>query len=140
MTKETLAEALSGREYGGEITKDECALAKQYGLVVIFGYSDDNVELRGAIHDEIGMYEGGDVYLHAGGIVTDPSGGDCGHCGERTLAQRAKAERIKCAWGESVFAWHIEPAKIPFAPFEIMEGGEKFCRGIVISVSDLPKI
>ena len=30
------------------------ALAKELGFVVVFGYSDDNAELRGAIDDEIG--------------------------------------------------------------------------------------
>ena len=46
MTKEELAAMLNGREYGKEITKAEEEKAKANGLVVIYGYSDDNVELR----------------------------------------------------------------------------------------------
>jgi hypothetical protein len=36
-----------------EINKAEERQAKDAGLVVVFGYSDDGVELRGAIHDEV---------------------------------------------------------------------------------------
>jgi hypothetical protein len=32
--------------------------AEANGLVVVYGYSDDNVELAGAISDEIGAWEG----------------------------------------------------------------------------------
>ena len=41
MTAKELAELLNGREYGNEITSDEEKLAKESGLVVVFGYSDD---------------------------------------------------------------------------------------------------
>lgn len=54
MTLKEFAKMLDGREYGGEITKEEEALAKELGFVVVFGYSDDNAELRGAIDDETG--------------------------------------------------------------------------------------
>ena len=41
MTKEELAATLNGREYNHEITKEEEAEARENGLVVIFGASDD---------------------------------------------------------------------------------------------------
>lgn len=50
---------LNGREYGDEITREEEAMAKAHGLVVVFGYSDDNMEFCGAITDEVGCYDGG---------------------------------------------------------------------------------
>lgn len=54
MNRDKMAALLNGRSYGEEITENECAIAQAHGLVVVFGYSDDNVELRRAIHDEIG--------------------------------------------------------------------------------------
>lgn len=65
MTLKEFAKILDGREYLHEITKEEEALAKELGFVVVFGYSDDNAELRGAIDDEIGCYDGG-VLEHDG--------------------------------------------------------------------------
>ena len=56
MTMETLAAILDGREIGSEITKAEADQAKAAGLVVVFGASDDLMEFRGAIYDEIGCY------------------------------------------------------------------------------------
>lgn len=48
MTKEQMAALLNGREYGDEITRAEHQIARASGLVVVFGYSDDNMEVRGA--------------------------------------------------------------------------------------------
>ena len=44
MTLKEFAKMLDGREYLHEITKEEEALAKELGFVVVFGYSDDNAE------------------------------------------------------------------------------------------------
>lgn len=52
MTKESLASTLNGREYGEELLATEELAAKTNGLLVIFGASDDIVEMRGAIKDE----------------------------------------------------------------------------------------
>ncbi len=57
MNAKQLAAQLNGREYGSEITKEEEAAAKKAGLVVVYGASDDLVELRGAIEEEVGAYD-----------------------------------------------------------------------------------
>ncbi len=64
MTAKELAELLSGREVGNEITSAEAQRASDAGLVVAFGYSDDNVEFRGNIDDETGAYRGAVVHLN----------------------------------------------------------------------------
>ena len=69
MNTKELAALLNGREYGSEISKAEEAQAKADGLVVVFGYSDDNVELRGAIHDEIGASQGTTLRICADGLL-----------------------------------------------------------------------
>ena len=69
MTAKELAEMLSGREYGMEITKEEERQAAAAKLVVVYGYSDDNVEFRGAIDEEIGAYEEATIYLTSVGIL-----------------------------------------------------------------------
>ena len=143
MTKEQLAEKLNGREYLDEITDEECAAAKAAGLVVIFGYSDDNVELRGAIKEEIGMWDGGTLYLHQGGVLDDPDAVDCDRCLKRLKEEQKKCVAIGCCWDANPYSWLIKPdtdGSIPFAPFEIVEGKEKFCRGIVVELNVLPSL
>ena len=69
MTAKELAEVLSGREYGMEIGREEEKEAKAAGLVVVYGYSDDNVELRGAIDSEEGAYDGTTIYITPTGML-----------------------------------------------------------------------
>lgn len=53
MNKETLAEMINGRSYRNEMHKEEEQIAKESGLIVIFGACDDLVEFRGAIREKI---------------------------------------------------------------------------------------
>ena len=46
MLKE-FANRLNGREYGQELTPAEAQRAKEAGIVVVFGASDDLMEFRG---------------------------------------------------------------------------------------------
>ena len=138
MTKEALASKLHHREMGEEITEAESIQARADGLVVLFGYSDDNAEFRGAFHDEVGCYNGGELFLHREGVLPhhDP-GCDCEHCG--FSEKRSKCASIKACWGIDIYSWTYETA-IPHATFEIVEGEDKYCLGIVFNVSDLPKL
>lgn len=52
MTAKQLAARLDGREYLKEITPEEEREAEANGLVVVYGYSDDNVELAGSYYVE----------------------------------------------------------------------------------------
>lgn len=74
-TIDDLANLLDGNEYGDELRNEynlnvEEICAKN-NWVVVFAYSDDNLELRGVIDDELGSWEGitikliksGDFYL-----------------------------------------------------------------------------
>ena len=112
MNLKEFANLLDGREYGGEITKEEEKLAKELGFVVVFGYSDDNAELRGAINDEIGCFDGG-VLEHEdlpAGIYAD-------WC----------PEDIDCAWAYGT--------SIPHEKFCIYDHGELYCVGIVCDIN-----
>ena len=112
MTLKEFAKMLDGREYLHEITKEEEALAKELGFVVVFGYSDDNAELRGAIDDEIVCFDGG-VLEHddlPGGIYAD-------WC----------PEDMDCSWSYGT--------SIPHETFNIYEHGELYCVGIVCDIN-----
>ena len=116
MTLKEFAKMLDGREYLHEITKKEEALAKELGFVVVFGYSDDNAELRGAVDDEIGCYDGG-VLEHddlPGVIYADWCPDD-----------------IDCSWAYGT--------SIPHENFNIYEDGELYCVGIVCDINKSKK-
>lgn len=136
MTKEEMAALLNGRQYRNEITKDECELAKQNNLVVVFGASDDLVEFRGAIYDEEGCYDGGEIYINGGGILPyHETNCECEYCGYE--AQLEYAKLLKVIWcEEDGYSWTYE-FDLPYATFDIMDDGEKYCRGIVFSMDDI---
>jgi len=72
------AEMLNGREIGEEITLEETKIAKENNLVVVFGASDDLMEFKGAINEEIDCYEGTTIYLDKqGNIVHRDDYKDC---------------------------------------------------------------
>jgi len=138
MTAKELAEMLSGREVGEEIVMGEERDIKDAGLVVVYGYSDDNVEFCGAINDEVGSYNGGTVYLTETGILESPSCECAEDCDCPYFdAARKKAKTIKAVWrNRGGPCWTFE-TDIPHETFNIYEDGELFCVGIVFSVEDL---
>lgn len=131
MTKEELAGKLNGREYLHEITKEEEAQAKASGLVVCFGYSDDNLEFRGAIDDEIGAWEGVEALLTPDGLLQNEcEDEDCPYF-EKLRANTM--DKVTAIWDKDGYSWVIETT-LPFAPFDVMEGTDKFCRAIVLEI------
>jgi hypothetical protein len=138
MNIKELAQMLDGREYGHEITQDEISLAKQNNLIVVFGTSDDLMELRGAIDDEIGCYKGGSAFIETDGNILDEA--QCEDCNECKYFQvaKAKAHELKACWCENdVGASWTYDIDVPFESFNIMEDGELYCVGIVFSLDSL---
>lgn len=138
MTAKEIAAKLDGREYGHEITQDEERIAKESGLVVVCGYSDDGVEFYGAVDDEAGCFGGGTIYLNRDGLLhcpdCDPEWRGCPYY--KREKERAKA--INAVWcpSDTDFSWVYE-TDIPHETFRILEDGEHYCLGIVFSVEDL---
>jgi len=136
LTKEQMADRLNGREMGEEIDGDEQLIAKNSGLLVIFGHSDDCTELRGAIHDET---TANTLHLHRHGLLArhDPDC-ECPHCKFHEQAEQCLKVR-PCWCVEDGYSWTYD-TPIPHATFDILEGSDKFCRGIVIDINDLPEV
>lgn len=138
MTAKELAEMLSGRKYGMEITSEEARAAKDAGLVVVYGYSDDNVEFSGAIDEEVGAYEGTTIYLTKDGLLEEPACGiaeniECPYF----IQVREKAQTIKAVWHDRGGpCWTFE-TDIPHETFTVMEDGAPWCIGIVFKLDDV---
>jgi hypothetical protein len=130
ITAKELADLLNGREYGKEITREEDALAAASNLVVAFGYSDDSLELRGAINDEIGAWNGVDIAIDIDDKVVLPNAEDDEYC--LKCYRRARKILVKAQWlPTNPEAYWLITTGAHFEPFDIMEDGELFCRGAV---------
>lgn len=138
MTAKELASLLNGREIMSEITSDEAQRAADAGLVVVYGYSDDNVEFRGAIDSEIGAYDGTTVYLNKSGILEEPACSSAEDCNCPYFNEAKKTARtIEAVWrGSGVPCWTYV-TDIPHETFSVYEDGEVWCVGMVFSVEDL---
>ncbi len=138
MTAKELAEILSGREVGNETTPREECIAKDSGLVVVYGYSDDNVEFRMAIDDEVGAYEGTRIYVNKDGILQEP---DCSSVEECCCPYfetiRRAARSIDAVWHDEGGPCWTFATTIPHETFTIFEDGEPFCEGMVFSMEHL---
>lgn len=135
LTATALAAMLDGRQYGDEITKDEEKLAAEAGLVVVFGYSDDNVELRGAIDAEVSAFNGTIVRLDGADVLeNDCENEACPHF-ERASARAPFFRALWDAPGAGA-AWTFD-VRWPHATFRVMEDGDLFCVGVVFALADV---
>lgn len=133
MTSQELAARLDGRTYGSEITDAEAREAQAAGLVAVFGGSDDLVYFAGAAADERGAGDGTLIYFTSAGLLYNQCKHDeCPHDAKR----RETAATIEAKWSEDGYSWTYETA-IPHATFDIMDEGEKYCRGIVFALADV---
>lgn len=135
MNKSEFAAMLDGREYGEEITSSEEELAKELGLVVVFGYSDDCMEFCGALDSEVGCYDGATVYILDGEVFEGCSEGN-NEC-KFVKAALARAKPIEAVWIDKTTdcAWSYK-TDIPHETFKIYEDGVLFCIGIVFDIKD----
>jgi hypothetical protein len=137
MTKEELAAQLTGHEYGQEISKALEAEAKVAGLVVVFGYSDDNVEMRGAWRSEYSAWGGTELLITAEGIWDkDACAVQCIYFRSAYQEARKHGQLVHALWDQGGYSWLFQTT-IPHATFEIVEAGKKYCRGIVFAIADL---
>ena len=126
MTKKELAEKLNGRQYGDSF-KDVMEDTMASGLVIVTGASDDLMEFQGAIEDEGGCFDGGEVYFDKNGVSQDGT---------------ERANMIEALWCEGTnmdgcqATWSYK-TDIPHETFEIWEDEELYCIGLVFSIEDI---
>ena len=138
MNIKEFAEMLNGREYLKEITEKEEVIAKDSNFVVVYGHSDDLVELRGAIEGELDCYNGGEFYLNSNGLpkneCDDP---ECPYFKK----EKEEMKKIEVVWDSDGYSWTYKTT-IPHATFEIFETDEEnvrvpYCKGIIFSLDGL---
>jgi len=112
--KERMAKVLNNRPKQCIITAELWAVADASGLVLVYALADNLVVFRGAINNEFRADENIVVYIY------------------RDL-------KIQGKWMAGEFAWEFK-TDIPHATFEIKDGGDKWCKGLVIDLKDVSKL
>ena len=134
MTPAEAASRLNNCQYGEEGSKELFAQMEAAGLVAVFGASDDLMEFRGAIYDEVGAYDGTTAYVTRAGLLTNDCDSDS--CPHFAKAQKA-ATPIHALWDDGGYSWRYE-TEIPVVRFVVVEDEEEYCEGIVFALADVP--
>jgi hypothetical protein len=136
-------EMLDGVEYTEEDRDSVFEYAKEHDLVIVFGASDDLIELRGAIEDETGAYDGGTIHLDKKGIIPEFNNIDSSdkEALRDYFSREGKGKKIEAIWcpeenGEVIASWAYK-TEIPHKVFKVMEDDEVYCFGIVFDLAHL---
>lgn len=127
------AEKLNGREYREELSEDEGVEAAIDGVVIVFCHSDDLIELRGFVFDEIGAFGGGEFVFgcESSRIPLMEAHPASSKLDGVTLPLKIKAEW--CPEDKPDLSWRVSVDK-EHEPFLIMEDGRPFCEGVVFTL------
>lgn len=126
------ADMLEGMEYREDHEYDNVFKEmKKNNFVAVFGYSDDLMEMRGAIDDEISASK---QFFNKSGLIQN------------------RCDDDRCPYFEEIEKkWYVEPEFAPESPrctfmyhsnipnedFRVFEGDEVYCYGIVFCLDDL---
>lgn len=130
MFADKLTKSASYRDIPEELINE----AKEKGIVIVYGASDDLLELEGAIRDEFDCYEGGICYINKEGLINS----DCEDCKcckhfQKTLND---SKSITSLWCKSEWTWSYK-TDIPHEKFYILDGDEQYCEGLVFYIESL---
>lgn len=129
MTAKEFAAQIGGRQRGKELTADEKRLAKDSGLVIVYGASDDLMEIDGALDDEVDCFDGGTFHINRNGLVRCPY----------FKAELASAMEITAVWNSKGDPCWTYKTDIPHEEFAVYDEPDTlYCIGIVFSLEDLP--
>ena len=141
MSPKDIAEKLNGVEYNREFFKHieaVAAEAKQHGIVIVYGASDDLMEFEGAFREELGAPC--EAKIGRSGPLTlwsEIDHDDIEDARDYFNAEREAKWSIASLWcKEPDISWTFQ-TDIPHETFNIMEDGGVFCRGVVFSLNDL---
>lgn len=131
LTMKEAAAALDGNEYRREGSKELFAQMKVAGLVAVFGASDDLMEFRGAVDDEVGDV---DAYFTKAGLLTNECRDhNCPHFAKKKEA----ASHVAAIWcPDGIETSWLMRTELPNEAFTIREDGETYCIGLVFSLAD----
>lgn len=135
--KEQLKEMINNRKYPFRLKKEEKQFAKDNGFIVVYGASDDLMEVEGYSDEEFGCWEGCCALFDHEGVL--PDRGNIDEDDDEALlcflTRKKNAKKVSQIWDEDGYSW-IFTTEIPHITFDILKCDDKFCRGIIFSIHD----
>lgn len=142
MIAKDVAMQLAGLQCPVELPKALIAQARQAGLVIAYGASDDLMEFRGAINDELECYNGRTVFVDAMGLLQDFDSID--RHDKEALRDYFKRENtvvaINVMYGDKGGCSWAYQTEIAHEAFDVMADGKVYCRGIVFALTDITSV
>ena len=137
MIQKEIAEILNGIEKNEEdMNKQDMRYAKENNCVIVFGASDDLMEFRGGIDDEIDAYEGCTVWVNELGVLKNECDNEnCPYFIK--MSEGAKYFITALWWQEKGYSWTYKTNIHNIETFDVMEEGECYCRGITFDLKDV---
>jgi hypothetical protein len=137
MNVNDLVRELDGMEYGTRINKEILDNAKQNGLVIVYGASDDIMVFDGAIYDSVSVFEGGYAYLSEspkinGLLQNKCDNPDCPYYMEKLR----NVVYIEAIWNDNGSPCWYYKTKIPHETFNVYENDSLYCQGIVFDLNN----
>lgn len=141
MTKEELAGCLHGIKCPVHRYLETWRVkeAKEAGLVIVYGSSDDIMCLSGAIDDEVDCYDGGTGLVDGHGLLNRSLiDDDDDEAIAKFVARKEGARAITAEWSpDAIRSWAYK-TDIPHATFDAVDDdGSIYCTGIVFSLQDV---
>lgn len=133
-TAKQFANIISLRDFFEGLSDPEIECAKRNGLVIVYGYSDDLIELKGAIQAEGECFEGGDFHL----IKEDGKWKLVRGEGVCNTISAKWYNRLSLTDNGDIIPWSYE-TDISHEKFLANNGGDIFCEGFVFNVKDLSR-
>ena len=159
-----LAKLLDGNEDGNELENSYNInveeICKDRNWLIVFPYSDDNVELRGAYNDELGAYDGTILrFVKAGDFYMDEDDEECYHKATKNMFVTINEQEIneikksignwldynglviEALWepdGLPDYAWAYHAlGNVDYAEFNILSDGEPWARCLIIDLNNI---
>lgn len=141
--KKQIAEQLNGILYRSDIPNNVLELAKNEGIVILMGHSDDCASFSGAMEDVAYVDYGGDIEISSDGLIFTQDDDidqsieilkEAGYKVEKPDTKNIKA--IWCPKDMEDCSWAYD-TDLPHVPFRVIEDGELYCLGIVFSLEDI---
>ena len=131
-----ISKILDGMDRTDDVPKDIEKLAKENNIIIIFGYSDDLIEVRGKIYDEFDIFDGDKLLFTSQGILSNECyNKDCENF--KLLKTLLNPQEVKAIWRNSSPYWSYQ-TDIPHKTFRMLDSDDEiYCIGIVFSLSDI---
>ena len=134
MNKKDLAKELHGSKYPFRISSELRKKMADIGLVLIYGASDDLMEFDGFIYDEVGVYDGGTIYVCPEGVIHNKDCIEEDQELEDWIKNNKNSKPIEAIWDENNISWQYK-TEIPHVTFDIVEDEGVYCRAIIFEIN-----